>query len=318
MSDIKKSPKHLKKSTWKFPKFALVPVVIGLAGIIVFTYPDMANWFSSVNQAGIVNNYSKEVQNVHPAAAEQLKLAHEYNDALTSGAILEKDTRIPSGDGTEDGSINPLDYQKLLNANDSGLMARVIVPKADIDLPVFHGTSEDVLLVAVGHLQGTSLPVGGNGTRTVLTGHRGLASAKIFTDLDKVTTGDEIIVEVFGETLDYRVTETKVVEPSETEEIRAVPGRDLITLVTCTPLGINSHRILVTGERVFPTPKAAVKTAEKESTLPHFPWWIFNIIGGLVISGIYIWRSGYPRRSKKKAAGKHKLISEATPGGVTA
>ena len=179
-------------------------------------------------------------------------------------------------------------------------MARLKVPAADIDLPIYHGTDDETLLRGLGHLEGTSLPVGGQGQRTVVTGHRGLAEARMFTDLDKVQVGDTFTFEVFGEVLTYRVFDKKVVNPEETEALRSEPGRDLATLVTCTPLGINTHRILVTGERVYPTPQRDIDAAGAAPDIPGFPWWALGLLGGVSLIGLYIWRSGYPPRPKRR------------------
>ena len=152
----------------------------------------------------------------------------------------------------------------------------------------------------MGHLEGTSLPVGGVGTRAVITGHRGLANATMFTNLDKVGEGDTFTIEVFGEVLTYRVAQTKVVEPEQTEELRADPDRDLVTLVTCTPLGINTHRILVTGERI-PTPDQDTAPGERPD-VPRFPWWAVALGIGVVLDAIYVWRAGYPPKARKHRA----------------
>jgi len=230
--------------------------------------------------------------------AEQLALAHRYNDALSSGAVLQANSNVPTGDGTSGDAS--LDYNAILAADSSGLMGRLKVPAADIDLPIYHGTDDETLLRGLGHLEGTSLPVGGQGQRTVVTGHRGLAEARMFTDLDKVQVGDTFTFEVFGEVLTYRVFDKKVVNPEETEALRSEPGRDLATLVTCTPLGINTHRILVTGERVYPTPQRDIDAAGAAPDIPGFPWWALGLLGGVSLIGLYIWRSGYPPRPKRR------------------
>lgn len=172
--------------------------------------------------------------------------------------------------------------------------------KIDLDLPVYHGTEDATLLKGLGHLRGTSLPVGGKGTRSVITGHRGLASAEMFTRLDEVGKGDTFTIEVFDEILTYKVVDKIVVNPDETKKIAAVPGKDLMTLITCTPLGINTQRILVTGERVVPTPAADKALRGKKPDVPRFPWWIVACFGSLCIVGGYIWWAGLPVKKKKK------------------
>ena len=290
------SPKHERR--WRFSRFSLIPALLGLLGMLAFTYPTAASWMSQYNQSKIVADYSSGVDNVDPDAATQIAQAHDYNDALSVGALLEANTHVPTGAGTSGGT--DLDYNAILNANGAGLMARLRIPSIDLDLPVYHGTSDQTLLEGLGHLEGTSLPVGGTGTRSVITGHRGLANATMFTNLDRVGAGDTFTAEVFGEVLTYRVVETKVVEPEQTEELRADPDRDLMTLVTCTPLGVNTHRILVTGERI-PTPDDAV--AGERPDVPRFPWWAVALGAGVVLDGLYVWRAGYPARP---AAGAHR------------
>jgi sortase A len=180
----------------------------------------------------------------------------------------------------------------MLRGDSEGLMARIRIPSINADLPIYHGTSEAVLQRGVGHLEGTALPVGGPSTHAVVTGHRGLATSELFSKLDQVTAGDTFTIEVFGETLAYKVTETLIVEPEDTESLLIQPGKDLMTLVTCTPLGINSHRILVTGERVIPTPEADINAAGEAPDIPGFPWWMITAGGVIIGAGTYVWASG--------------------------
>lgn len=292
---------------WRLSWTSVLVALLGLGGMLTASYPTVASWLSQYNQSKVVDSYHQQVDETEPDAATQLALAHAYNDALSVGAILEADTNKPTGAGTS--SNAELEYTSILDANASGLMARIRIPTIDVDLPIYHGTSDDTLLTSIGHLQGTSLPVGGESTRAVLTGHRGLADARLFTDLDKVEVGDRFTIEVFGEVLTYEVRDTKVVEPSETEALRVEPGQDLVTLVTCTPLGINTHRILVTGTRVTPTPVEDVESAGAPSTVPHFPWWAVWIPAGTLLIGGYVWYSGFPpgywkRRRQEKSAEK--------------
>ncbi|MDC4232156.1 class C sortase [Actinomyces sp. B33] len=285
-------PRATPERRWRLNAFSLIPAVFAVVGMLALSYPTVASWISQYNQSKIVSGYHAQVDGAEPERAVQLQKAREYNDALSAGALLQANTNVPTGSGTS--SDDTLDYRAILTANASGLMGRIKIPSIDVDLPIYHGTSEATLLEGIGHLEGTSLPVGGAGTRTVLTGHRGLADATMFTDLDKVEMGDTFTLEVFGEVLTYEVNDKKVVEPEETETLRVEQGRDLATLVTCTPLGINTHRILLTGERITPTPIADVEDAGKAPTIPHFPWWAIWIPAGLVLVGLYIWWAGTP------------------------
>ena len=283
--------KHRRPRAWRLSISALVTSVMAIVGMGLLAYPTAASWIAQYNQSKVTADYSAQVDSVRPDAKTQIAQAHAYNEALSSGAVLEANNHVPTGAGSS--SDSSLSYTSILKANDEGLMARLKIPSISLDLPVYHGTADDTLLKGLGHLEGTSLPVGGAGTRSVITGHRGLAEATMFTNLDKVKNGDSLIVEVFGEVLTYRVTSTKVVEPEETEALRAEAGKDLLTLVTCTPLGINTHRILLTGERIYPTPAGDVAAAGKRPEVPTFPWWIIALVAGLIVVGLYLWRSGY-------------------------
>lgn len=286
-----------EKRRWKLNRFSLIPAILAFIGMLVLTYPTAASWISLYNQSKVVESYENEVDNAQPDRATQLQRAREYNEALKSGAVLPASTNVPHGTGVS--SNENLDYSSILKANEEGLMARIKIPSIDLDLPVYHGTSDETLLKGIGHLEGTSLPVGGVGQRTVLTGHRGLADATMFTNLNKVKMEDTFTIETFGEVLTYKVTDIKVVEPEDTEALRFDPNKDLATLVTCTPLGINTHRILVTGERVIPTPQKDLDSAGAKPEVP-FPWWIVWLICGTILICLYVWWEGLPKKKKKK------------------
>ncbi len=292
--------KHRRPRAWRLSISALVTSIMAVTGMGLLAYPTAASWVSQYNQSKVTADYSAQVDEARPDAKTQIAQAHAYNDALSAGAVLEANNHVPTGAGSS--SDNSLSYASILKANDEGLMARLKIPSISLDLPVYHGTADDTLLKGLGHLEGTSLPVGGEGTRSVITGHRGLAEATMFTHLDKVKHGDSLIIEVFGEVLTYRVTSTKVVEPEETEALRTEAGKDLLTLVTCTPLGINTHRILLTGERIYPTPAKDVAAAGKRPEVPAFPWWAVALVAGLVVVGLYLWRSGYAAARAKERA----------------
>ncbi|MDK7085221.1 class C sortase [Gardnerella sp. DNF01205] len=283
---------------WRFSKSCIVPALLLLASFASLIYPHAAMWLSQYHMSEVAAEYAKLITHAVPAPHEQLRRAREYNSKLSSGAIYEANTNIPTSHGaTSDASQ---DYWDQLKVNDDGLMARLRIKKIDLDLPVYHGTEDATLLKGLGHLRGTSLPVGGKGTRSVITGHRGLASAEMFTRLDEVGKGDTFTIEVFDEILTYKVVDKIVVNPDETKKIAAVPGKDLMTLITCTPLGINTQRILVTGERVVPTPAADKALRGKKPDVPRFPWWIVACFGSLCIVGGYIWWAGLPVKKKKK------------------
>lgn len=270
-----------------------------MADLVVLTYPSAAAWFAQYDQSRVIATSVEQIDSgtLSPSITQQLREAHEYNDALSSGAVLEANHRLPTGAGMSSDTKASLDYNTIL-VNPSGTMARLRIPAIDVDLPIYHGTSDATLLKGVGHLEGTSLPVGGKGTHAVLTGHRGLATATMFTNLDRVRKGDTFTIEVMDQVLTYRVHDIRVVDPSDTASLKAEPDKDLVTLVTCTPLGINSQRILVTGQRVTPTPKEDRDAAKRPSGLPGFPWWAVILSAGAVSSVVFVWRSGYPPRPR--------------------
>ena len=168
---------------WRLTISAVIPAILALAGVLVFTYPTAASWFSQYNQSQLIEAHTQVVSSgINPSAAEQLREAHAYNDALNSGALLEANANVPTGAGSSDDET--LDYNEILTSGSTDLMGRLKIPVIDVDLPIYHGTADATLARGVGHLEGTSLPVGGEGTHSVLTGHRGLATATLFTNLD--------------------------------------------------------------------------------------------------------------------------------------
>ncbi|TDP95606.1 sortase A [Leucobacter luti] len=271
---------------WRKPSpVVLCVAVLALAGVGLLQLPSIATWFSQLqySQEIIGLNQSAIAGGVSEREAE-LAAAHAYNDQLTGAAVVAPGERIPQAADPGAGSA----YAQLLATDSTGLMSRIKIPKIDVDLPIYHGTSDRVLEQGVGHLEGTALPVGGDTTHTVLTGHRGLAQAEMFNNLDRLVVGDTFTLETWGQVLTYRITDTRVVKPDETQSLYPVQGKDLATLVTCTPLGINSHRILVTGERITPTPIADIENAGQAPTVPGFPWWTLWSAAALIVIGGYV------------------------------
>lgn len=282
-------PAPTRRRRWRIPRAPLAIALVFLLGTLIALYPSISSWVAQYHQSRQIVGYTNSVDEIGPQQRlAALGEAHRYNEALTGGAAVNAFMRLPVADTPQSG----FDYHAILAADHRGLMARLRIPVIDVDLPVFHGTSESVLLEGIGHLQGTALPVGGPDTHAVLTGHRGLAEATMLNDLDKVTVGDRFTVETFGEVLTYEVIATAVVEPHETQDLFPQPGRDLLTLVTCTPIGVNSHRILVTGERITPTPIRDLATMGEEPTVPHFPWWTIALGAVVVALSTYVWRAG--------------------------
>lgn len=296
---------------WRPSVWAVVAGVVVWLGMCVFLYPMTASWISQYNQSKIISGYGAQANSskLVPSAAQQLADAQRYNDALKSGAAVEAGKWLPTGQGID---TSGLDYSQLLRTDDSGVMGRIRIPSIQVDLPIYHGTDDATLLKGVGHLQGTSLPIGGDGTHAVLTGHRGLASATMFTNLDKVKIGDTFSITVLTDTLTYKVVSTTVVNPDQTQTLRPVAGKDLVTLITCTPLGINTQRILVTGERIQPTPASDVTAAHQKPKVPTFPWWMVIFAAGTAAIGVYIWSVVRPPRPPRSAEGAAHRPARAT------
>ena len=292
-----------------------------LTGIVLLSYTPAASWFSQYQQSRLIDTYNDSLRREgqttgnetgRAEAGEALADARAYNEKLRSGAILAPNTNVPRSAGETAGN----EYHELLKGP-AEVMARIRIPGIDVDLPVYHGTSDLTLLRGAGHLQGTSLPVGGESTHSVITAHRGLAEATVFTNLDRMHVGDTFTIEVMGEVLVYEVRQTQVVAPEEQEALYPKEGHDLLTLVTCTPLGVNTHRILVTGERVIPTPQEEVDRALQDSDLPRFPWWLLLSGGGFVAVTGYLWLAGRrDARLHQAAAGIEKTEEPAEAEGT--
>ncbi|AQP48561.1 class C sortase [Tessaracoccus aquimaris] len=266
--------------------------LVGLVGVLVMLYPSVASWFAQYYQSLVIRDLSSSVRE-EPSSRlhSEISKAREYNDALTGGALLSPGSNVPEGSGT---STSALDYWSILDAG-SGNMGRLRIDAIDVDLPIYHGTSDETLTKGVGHLEGTSLPVGGESQHSVLTAHRGLPSATLFDNLGELSVGDTFTIEVFGEVLTYQVIDTQTIEPEKTQALVPRYGKDLVTLVTCTPLGINSHRYLVTGERITPTPIEDVERAGQRPEIPGFPWWTVPMGAAVVAFVTVIVWSGFAK-----------------------
>ena len=215
-------------------------ILILLAGLSLLLYPSLSDYWNSFHQTKAIASYSEEVANLDETQYEKMwEAAKAYNQALA-----ESDNFFLLTDEQKE------EYEELLNVSGSGIMGYIEIPSIDCSLPVYHGTDEAVLQIAVGHLDWTSLPVGGASTHCVISGHRGLPSAKLFTSLDKLTEGDIFMLRVLDEVLTYEVDQILIVEPQDISALRIEEGKDYCTLVTCTPYGINTHRLLVRGHRI--------------------------------------------------------------------
>lgn len=222
-------------------KLTTILLILALfAGLSLLLYPTVSDYWNSLHASQAVADYAENVRNLEAEKYEQvLQDAKSYNQMLpyeqTTFALSEEEKEA---------------YDALLDISGTGVMGYIEIPTVNISLPVYHGTEDAVLQIAVGHLEWSSLPVGGESTHCVLTGHRGLPSAKLFTNLDKLVAGDKFIMRVLDEVLTYEVDQILIVEPTDVSTLIIEAGKDLCTLVTCTPYGINSHRLLVRGHRI--------------------------------------------------------------------
>lgn len=222
-------------------------VLLLLAGVSLLLYPSLSDYWNSMHQTRAIASYAETVSQLDTAQYDEMwKAAQDYNRSLA-----QRETAFALTDEQKAA------YESLLDVSGLGVMGYIEIPEIDCSLPIYHGTEESVLQVAVGHLEWSSLPVGGEGTHCVLSGHRGLPSAKLFTNLDKLAVGDTFLLRVLDEVLTYEVNQILIVEPEQVDALGIVPGEDYCTLVTCTPYGINTHRLLVRGHRVENTPEAA-------------------------------------------------------------
>ena len=223
----------------------IVPALCVAAGICLLLYPWVSEYLYENRADSVINTYEAQMEETNIAGRqEMLDEAYIYNTQISQAQVRLTDPFTADTD-TDSG----MDYFSVLSLDDTGYMGSIEIPCISVNLPIYHGTSAEVLEYGIGHLEGSSLPVGGEGTHAVLSGHTGLNSKKLFTDLVDMEPGDFFFLHVLDEALAYEVTEINVVEPSDTSKLVIQDGKDLVTLVTCTPYGVNSHRLLVTGER---------------------------------------------------------------------
>ena len=214
-------------------------ILIFLVGLGFISYPTVSNLWNQAHQSRAIATYSKQVEKLDDSENKKmLKAARKYNKSL-----------LKKSDHWKLSKKDKKKYESLLDISGTGIMGYIEVPKIDCSLPIYHGTDEGALQIAIGHLEGSSLPVGGKSTHCVLSGHRGLPSARLFTDLDQMEEGDIFILNILGRKLAYEVDQIRVVLPEEMSDLEIEEGKDLCTLVTCTPYGINTHRLLVRGHR---------------------------------------------------------------------
>lgn len=257
-----------------------------IVGLSLLVYPLVANTWNNHVQATLVNNYTEAVDTAISEGSldvdAELEKAYEYNEELLP-SILPDSFAEAEANGTDE------TYMSLLNTNGDGIMGYIQIPSINVKLPIFHTTSEEVLQIGVGHLEGSSLPVGGENTHSVLSAHRGLPSATLFTDLDKVQIGEDFFIIIMGEYYAYEVDQIEVVEPDDTSLLQVEDGQDLCTLITCTPYGVNTQRLMVRGHRVPYTPEllADADTPLFGAVSLHTNYLLWVIVG-LAIVGAFI------------------------------
>lgn len=255
-------------------------MLVSFAAFGVLLYPSAADWFARLSHNAEISGYTEEVASLSESErSAAMRVAHEYNALMPQGVL-----RDPFSEGSVDEIAETRAfglYTEMLRVNESPVMGAVDYPALDISLPVFHGTSDEVLTKGAGHLYGSSLPIGGPGTHSVLTSHSGLAQASLFTPLTRAQHGETFTVKVLGETHHYRVKSIQTVLPNEVDALRIVDGSDAVTLITCVPVGINSHRLLVTGERLdTPSTSPTHTTLQGDGMVAGFPWWAVWFVAG--------------------------------------
>ena len=227
---------HMKKKNLS----TIALVLVFFVGLSVLLYPTVSDYWNSLHQSRAISTYSDAVEEMDTSDYERMWAeADAYNEKL-----------YESGHGLGLKKKEKKEYNNLLNVSGTGIMSYIEIPKIKCSLPIYHGTDEGVLQIAIGHIEGSSLPVGGVNTHCVLSGHRGLPSAKLFSNLDKLEEGDIFMIRTLDQTLTYEVDQIRIVLPDEVDDLKIEEGEDLCTLVTCTPYGINTHRLLVRGHRV--------------------------------------------------------------------
>ena len=274
----------------------IILVVILFLGVAILLYPTLSDYYNSFHQSRAIAKYIEDIDTIDPIDYNRLwERARVYNEGLkykpNRFVLTDEEYR---------------EYESLLNLTGSGIMGYIEVPKIDCTLPIYHGTDEAVLQIAIGHIEGTSLPTGEVGCHTVLSGHRGLPSAKLFTDLDKMELGDLFVIRVLNEIMTYEVDQILIVLPEELDALALDPEHDYCTLVTCTPYGVNTHRLLVRGHRTEnqELEKIIKVVADATQIDPRLMAPVFAVPLLLILFVIMMISTGRRNRAARRAAGK--------------
>ncbi len=266
-------------------------VLILAVGAAIMLYPTFSDYWNSFHQSRAIAGYSDAVSNLNAEEYERIwqeAVAYNQNMSGRSGLVLLTNSEME-------------EYERQLNVGGNGVMGYIEIAKINVSLPIYHGTSEAVLQVATGHIESSSLPVGGASTHCIISGHRGLPSAKLFTDLDQMSEGDIFQLKILNETLTYEVDQIRIVLPSELDELGIVRDQDYCTLVTCTPYGINSHRLLIRGKRIANPQAAAHVTADAVQIDPVL---VAPAAAAPMLLALTVWLIVNPGAKKKKKKGK--------------
>ena len=277
-----------KKKSGKGSLIAFILIFLIGAGILF--YPTISYWLADYSHVTAHQSYARSVAELSTEEKQALwEEAVYYNERLVSSVVEDPFANVEN--------IDPFDeYYYTLDIGE-GSMGYIHIPDIDVLLPIYHGVSDEVLEKGVGHIHATALPIGGEGTHAVLTGHTGLSHAKMFNELVELKKGDEFYLEILDETLAYQVNDIRVVLPDDVSSLYREEGQDKVTLVTCTPYGVNSHRLLVTGERI---PYTGGIAQNQENDKASFPWWIFLIVLSIVIVVLLLERKMKKQSEEKK------------------
>lgn len=266
----------------------IVFLILFLAGLSLLLYPLISNKWNTYRQSKLITGYDQVIAEQKEGLiidyTEERKRAAAYNEALLPHVLPDSFAMAALSEEPDE------EYMACLNLAGDGMMGYIEIPKIDIKIPIYHTTDVEVLEKTAGHLEGSSLPVGGESTHTVISAHRGLPSAALFTDLDKLEEGDHFMISVLDETLCYEVDQILVVDPSDTDALAVEEGEDYATLLTCTPYGVNSHRLLVRGHRVSYEEEVILKVEEEknEAEVSIHTNYLLWVIVGLLITGVFI------------------------------
>lgn len=281
--DMKKNGERAERT------MTILLILIFAVGLSLLLYPTVSDWWNSFHATQAIASYDAAVAEANDDAYQEIwDSAVAYNIKVAQSGV---NFNITPGSRAE--------YDSLLDISGNGMMGYIEIPKINCKLPVYHGTSESVLQVAVGHIEGSSLPVGGESTHCILSGHRGLPSARLFTDLDQMEEGDYFVLHILNETLTYEVDQIRIVLPDELDDLQIVEGQDLCTLVTCTPYGINTHRLLVRGHRIDNLTEVFVSMDATQVD----PLIVASVVGAIILVVLFVWMLLSTRKKMRKTRG---------------